>query len=183
MRLFTAIEIPPALRADLARLQNGVPGARWVEPENFHVTLRFVGEVDNAIASDIDAQLARIGAIGFELAIKGVGYFADGAKLRALYAAVENNPALEHLQQKVESAISRAGVRPEGRRYTPHVTLARFSGRQDAGHHLAQFMASHSLWRPEPFDVEHFTLFSSVTRPEGALYRVEAEYPLQVFAE
>jgi 2'-5' RNA ligase len=183
MRLFTAIEIPSALRADLARLQNGVPGARWVEPENFHVTLRFIGEVDNAIASDIDAQLARISAIGFELAIKGVGYFADGAKLRALYAAVENNPALEHLQQKVESAISRAGVRPEGRRYTPHVTLARFSGRQDAGHHLAQFMASHSLWRPEPFDVEHFTLFSSVTRPEGALYRVEAEYPLQVFAE
>jgi 2'-5' RNA ligase len=183
MRLFTAIEIPSALRADLARLQNGVPGARWVTPENFHVTLRFIGEVDNAIASDIDAQLARIGAIGFELAIKGVGYFADGAKLRALYAAVENNPALEHLQHKVESAISRAGVRPEGRRYTPHVTLARFSGRQDAGHHLAQFMASHSLWRPEPFDVEHFTLFSSVTRPEGALYRVEAEYPLQVFAE
>ena len=121
--------------------------------------------------------------IGFELAIKGVGYFADGAKPRALYAAVESNPALEHLQQKVDSAIARAGIRPDGRRFVPHVTLARFSGRQDAGHHLAQFMASHSLWRPEPFDVEHFSLYSSVTRPEGSLYRVEAEYPLQVFAE
>lgn len=183
IRLFVAIEIPQALRAELARLQNGVPGARWVAPENFHITLRFIGEVDNAAASDIDDQLARIGAIGFELSVKGVGYFADGAKLRALYAAVESNPALEHLQQKVDSAISRAGIRLDGRRFVPHVTLARFSGRQDAGHHLAQFMASHSLWRPEPFDVEHFSLYSSVTRPEGSLYRIEAEYPLQVFAE
>lgn len=183
IRLFVAIEIPQRLRAELARLQNGVPGARWVEPENFHITLRFVGNVDNAAARDIDDQLARINAIGFELALKGVNYFADGAKLSALYAAVEKNPALEHLQQKVDSAIARAGVRTDGKRFVPHVTLAYFSGRQDAGHHLAQFMASHSLWRPEPFDVEHVTLFSSVTRPEGSLYRVEAEYPLQVFSE
>lgn len=183
IRLFVAIEVPQRLRAELARLQNGVPGARWVEPENFHLTLRFIGNVDNAAASDIDDQLGRISAIGFELAIKGVGYFADGARLNALYAVVETNPALEHLRQKVDSAISRAGVRLDNRRFVPHVTLARFSGRQDAGHHLAQFMASHSLWRPPPFDVEHFTLYSSVTRPEGSLYRVEAEYPLQVFSE
>lgn len=183
MRLFVAIEVPPPLRAELARLQNGVPGARWVEPENFHLTLRFIGEVDHGVARDIDSELGRISAIGFELAIKSVNYFADGARLNALYAAVESNPALDHLQQKVNSAIARAGVRPDGKRFVPHVTLARFSGRQDAGHHLAQFMASHSLWRPAPFDVEHFTLFSSVTRPGGALYRVEAEYKLQVFAE
>ncbi len=183
MRLFVAIEMPSSLRAEMARLQNGVPGARWVAPENFHLTLRFIGEVDNGTARDIDDQLARIGAMSFELAVKGVGYFADGARLNALYAAVENNPALEALQQKVDSAIARAGLRPERRRFVPHVTLARFGGRQEAGHHLAQFMASHSLWRPEPFDVEHFTLFSSVTRPEGSLYRAEAEYPLQVIGE
>ena len=183
MRLFVAIEMPPSLRAEMARLQNGVPGARWVAPENLHLTLRFIGEVDNGTARDIDDQLARIGAMSFELAVKGVGYFADGARLNALYAAVENNPALEALQQKVDSAIARAGLRPERRRFVPHVTLARFGGRQEAGHHLAQFMASHSLWRPEPFDVEHFTLFSSVTRPEGALYRAEAEYQLQVIGE
>lgn len=183
MRLFVAIPVPLQQRAELARLQNGVPGARWVEPESFHLTLRFIGEVDNGYASDIDAQLARIGALSFELAIKGVGYFADGGKLRALYAAVENNPALIALQQKVESAVARAGLRAEGRKFVPHITLARFSGRQDAGHHLAQFMASNSLWRPEPFEVEHFALFSSKTRPEGPIYRVEAEYPLQVIGE
>jgi 2'-5' RNA ligase len=183
MRLFVAIPIPSQQRADLARLQNGVPGARWVEPENFHLTLRFIGSVDNLQATDIDDQLARINAIGFELSIRGVNYFADGARLNALYAVVENNAALEQLQGKVDSAIARAGVRTDGKRFVPHVTLARFSGRQDAGHHLAQFMASNSLWHPEPFDVEHFTLFSSVTRPEGSLYRVEVEYPLQVFSE
>ena len=183
LRLFVAIEIPQKLRAELATLQNGVPGARWVAPENFHLTLRFIGPVDNGLASDIDANLAQISSIGFELAIRGVGYFGDGGRLRALYAAVENNPALEHLRQKVDSAIARAGVRLESKRFVPHITLARFGGRQEAGHHLAQFMASHSLWRPEPFDVEHFTLFSSVTRPEGSLYRAEAEYPLQIFIE
>ncbi len=183
MRLFVAIEIPPALRSELARLQNGVPGARWVEPENFHLTLRFIGEANNSVARDIDDELSRISAIGFELAIRGVDYFADGAKLNALYAAVANNPALDHLQQKVSTAIARAGIQTDRKRFVPHVTLARFSGRQDAGHHLAQFVASHSLWRPAPFDVEHFSLYSSLMRPEGSLYRVEAEYPLQVFSE
>jgi len=183
IRLFVAIEIPPALRAELSTLQSGVPGARWVAPENLHLTLRFIGEIDNGLASDVDAALARIGSIGFELAIKGVGYFGDGGRLRALYAGVEANPALEQLRQKVESALARCGIRTGSRRFVPHVTLARFAGRQEAGHHLAQFMASHSLWRAEPFDVEHFSLFSSVTRPEGSLYRVEATYPLQVFAE
>ncbi|MGE0152678.1 MAG: RNA 2',3'-cyclic phosphodiesterase [Reyranellaceae bacterium] len=183
IRLFVAIEIPRELRRELARLQNGVPGARWVEPESFHLTLRFIGAVDNAHATDIDDQLARIGALSFELAIKGVGHFMEGGRPSALYAAVENNPALEALQRKVESAVARAGIAPERKRFSPHVTLARFSGRQDAGHHLAQFMASHSLWRPEPFEVEHFSLFSSVMRPEGSLYRVEAEYPLQVIGE
>jgi 2'-5' RNA ligase len=183
MRLFVAIPVPPEQRAELARLQNGVPGARWVEPHNFHLTLRFVGEVDNGIARDIDDQLGRIHDIGFELAIKGVNYFADGARLSALYAAVESNPALEQLQRRVESAVARAGIAAERRRFNPHITLARFSGRQEAGHHLAQFMASHSLLRPEPFAVEHFALYSSVTRPDGPIYRVEAEYPLQVFEE
>lgn len=183
MRLFVAIGIPPQQRAELARLQNGVPGARWVEPESFHLTLRFIGSVDNAQATDLDDQLARIGALSFELAIKGVGHFMEGGKPTALYAAIDNNPALEVLQRKVESAAARAGIAPERKRFSPHVTLARFSGRQDAGHHLAQFMASHSLWQPEPFEVEHFALYSSVTRPEGPIYRVEAEYPLQVIGE
>jgi 2'-5' RNA ligase len=183
MRLFVAIPVPPEQRAELARLQNGVPGARWVEPQSFHLTLRFIGEVDNAHARDIDDQLARIGTHAFELAIKGVGHFMEGGKPSVLFAGVENNPALEALQRRVESAVARAGVAPERRRFNPHVTLARFSGRQDAGHHLAQFMASHSLFRPEPFEVDHFALFSSVTRPEAAIYRIEADYPLQVFEE
>jgi len=183
MRLFVAIAILPALRAELVRLQNGVPGARWVEPENFHLTLRFIGQVDNAHATDIDDQLARISTHAFELAIKGVGHFMEGGRPSVLFAAIENNPALEALQRRVESACARGGVPPERKRFNPHIKLARFSGRQEAGHHLAQFMASHSLFHPEPFEVEHFALYSSVTRPEGAIYRVEAEYPLQVFEE
>jgi 2'-5' RNA ligase len=160
-------------------LQAGVPGARWVAPENMHITLRFIGEVDEGHASDIDAALHAIHAPAFEVAVTGVGHFGDGSRLRALYAAVERTPALNFLQDKVESAVVRAGCRPEGRRFVPHITLARFGGRDKAGHHLAQFMAGNALMRCEPFAVDRFTLFSSVTRPDGPIYRAEADYPLQ----
>jgi 2'-5' RNA ligase len=178
LRLFVGLEIPDAVRSQLSALQSGVPGARWVTPENFHVTLRFIGEVDEGQASDIDLLLSGIRAPAFEMSIGGVGHFGDGKKLRALYAAIARNPALEHLQNKIESAVVRAGCKPQGRRFTPHVTLARFSAREQAGHHLAQFMASHGLLRSTAFAIEQFSLFSSVTRPEGSIYTVEADYPL-----
>jgi 2'-5' RNA ligase len=177
LRLFTALEIPDALRSELAALQSGVPGARWVDPDNFHVTLRFIGEVDGAQARDIDEMLLGIRAPAFSLQIAGVGHFGDD-KPRVLYAAVASNPALDHLRRKVDSAVARAGLAIEGGKYRPHITLARFSGRDLAGHHLAQFLASHSLLRSAPFAVEQFSLFSSVTSSEGPVYTVEADYPL-----
>jgi 2'-5' RNA ligase len=182
LRLFVGLEIPDDLRLQLAALQAGVPGARWVTPENFHITLRFIGEVDEGHAADIDALLQAIRVPAFELSLSGVGHFGDGRKLRALYAAVAPNTALEHLHDKVESAVVRAGCAPEGGKYKPHVTLARFGARDQAGHHLAQFMASHSLLRSAPFLVEQFSLFSSLTRPEGAIYMVEADYPLSLIS-
>jgi len=177
VRLFVALEIPDELRAELAALQSGVPGARWVDPDNFHITLRFIGEIDGAQARDLDEMLLGIRAPSFPVQIAGVGNFGD-AKPRVLYAAVAPNPALEHLKKKVDSAVARAGIALEGGKFRPHVTLARFSGREMAGHHLAQFMASHGLLRSEPFFVRQFSLFSSLTRPEGSIYTLEADYPL-----
>jgi 2'-5' RNA ligase len=181
LRLFVALEIPDAWRAQLASLQSGVPGARWVDPDTFHITLRFIGEVDEGQASDIDSFLQGIRAPTFELALSGVGHFGDD-KPRVLYAAVAPNPALDHLRKKVDSAVLRAGARIEGGKYRPHVTLARFTGRELAGHHLAQFLASNSLLRSQPFTAEQFSLLSSMTRPEGPIYTVEADYPLERFA-
>ena len=179
LRLFVALEIPDTLRNELAALQSGVPGARWVEPDNFHITLRFIGEVDGGQARDVDEMLLGIRAPAFHLQIAGVGHFGDD-KPRVLYATVAPNPALDHLRKKVDSAVARAGVTLDGGKYRPHITLARFSGRDVAGHHLAQFLASNALLRSHPFAAEQFSLFSSLPRSEGPIYTVEADYPLSL---
>ena len=94
-------------------------------PENHHLTLRFIGETPKHRAEEIDTALAALRAPGFPLTLAGVGCFAKGGSAVSLWAGVERNPALDHLQSKIETALQRAGLDPERRRFTPHVTLAR----------------------------------------------------------
>ena len=173
LRLFVGIPLPPEIKLRLQPLSAGVPGARWVDPENHHVTLRFIGEVDEGTAGDIDAALAQIKARRFELALAGIGQFGD----RSLWVGVEKNPALTHLRDKVESAMVRQGLPPEGRRYAPHVTLARLKGVN--GERLQAYLAEHALFRAQPFAVGHFSLIASYLTKSGAIYEDQADYALQ----
>jgi 2'-5' RNA ligase len=179
VRLFVALDLPPQVRERLRLLTGAkLPGARWVPPENMHLTLRFVGEVDHGRADDIDAALAGIAARGFELTLEGVGAFESGRRAQALslWAGVERNPALEHLRAKVESAVVRAGCEPERRKFSPHVTLARLDQPDPAK--FGAWLHANALFRLGPVAVEHFTLFSSRLGRDGAHYTAEADYPL-----
>jgi 2'-5' RNA ligase len=179
LRLFVGIGLPPELKLRLSLLCSGVPGAKWVEPGNFHVTLRFIGEVDEGRAADIDEALAQIRAPGFELALSGVGSFGSASKARMLWAGVEKSPSLFHLHQKVESALMRMGMQPEERRYTPHVTLARLKYAPEGGTtRLQAFLAEHALFKAPPFAVDRFSLIASYLTKSGPIYEDEAEYPL-----
>jgi 2'-5' RNA ligase len=171
LRLFAGIELPPELKLSLSTMASGLPGARWVDPGNYHVTLRFVGEVDEGLASDIDAALAQIRAPGFSLTLVGIGTFGT----RQLWIGVERNDALIHLRDKIEGALVRLGLEPEGRRFQPHVTLARLR-RPDA--RLQGFMAAHSLYRAPPFPVRHFSLIASYLTKSGSIYEDQAAYRL-----
>lgn len=177
VRLFVALALPAELRD---RLRLMIPdrfgGARWVPPENYHLTLRFIGEVDNGRADDIDASLSAISARGFELTLAGVGAFEARGRASALWVGVERNPALEHLRAKIESAVVRAGCEPERRRFTPHVTLARLDNPDPAK--LGEFLHTHGLFRAAPVPVERFTLFSSHLARDQAHYTAEADYVL-----
>jgi 2'-5' RNA ligase len=177
MRLFVAIDLPDRQREQLAMLANGLPGARWVAEDNLHLTLRFLGELDGSEAADVDAALAGLRMPGFELRLEGVGHFGDGRKLRSIWAGVEASPALGRLRDKVEQAVIRAGLPPDKRKFKPHVTLARF--KSNPGAKLQDFLAEYALFRAEPFQVESFTLYSSFLSANGAIYRPEAEYPLE----
>jgi RNA 2',3'-cyclic 3'-phosphodiesterase len=175
IRLFVALEIPREVRERLAALQGGVPGARWSSDEQMHLTLRFIGEVDENVAHDIDDALAAIRAPSFVLELAGVGEFG-GKKPRAIWAGVRANDALLHLQKKVETALQRIGLPPEERKFSPHVTLARM--RAAPREKVVQFLTHHALFASGPFAVEQFVLFSSHLGSGGSVYHQERVYPL-----
>jgi 2'-5' RNA ligase len=177
MRLFVALDLPWDLRQRIAALAGGgLPGARWVPPENYHLTLRFIGETPGHRAEEIDIALAGLRARGFQLTLSGVGTFAKGGRSTALWVGVERNPRLDHLQNKIETALQRAGLEPERRRFQPHVTLARLDNVAEGK--LVSYVQAHNLFRTDPVPVAHFTLFSSLLGKEASVYTAEVEYAL-----
>ncbi len=176
MRLFVAIALHEELRARLSRMQQGVPAARWVYPDNLHLTLRFIGEADGIEAQDLDAALAQVRAARFDLTLDGVDRFGPGRKSRALWVGVAPAPELDRLRRRVEQAVQAAGFAPERRKFKPHVTLARFKG--DPGQRLHDHLAHHAAFRAEGFEAREFVLFSSFLAQAGAIYTPERVYPL-----
>jgi 2'-5' RNA ligase len=177
MRLFVALDLPWPVRQRLASLAvSGIPGAKWVPPENYHMTLRFIGEAPRHLAEEIDHALAALKARGFALTLKGVGTFAKGGRPTTLWVGAERNPQLDHLRGKIETALQRVGLDPERKRFNPHVTLARLDNPAEAK--LAAFVQAHNLFRSKPVPMEHFTLFSSQLGKEQAIYTAEVEYAL-----
>jgi len=177
-RLFVALPVPEEIADDLIALQSGVPDARWVPPENFHVTLCFAGEVQGGIMRDLEEELSDIAGPRFPVALAGVQQFSSGKQPRALVATVERSDRLDWLQQKVSTVARNCGIEIERRKFRPHVTLARFGNSAETGHHLAQFMASHGTFRAGPWIADEFALYSSRTRRSGAVYTEEAAYGL-----
>ena len=176
IRLFTAIEIPEAVRERLLALAGGVPGARWYAGNQLHLTLRFIGEVSEAVARDIDDVLAAVRAPRFQMELAGVGEFG-GKYPRALWAGVRDEAPVVHLQKKIESALQRLGLPAEERKFTPHVTLARLKNSPHGK--VMDFLSHNGLFASGPFAVDRFTLFSSQLSSNGSIYRVEQNYELE----
>lgn len=177
MRLFVGLDLPWSLKEQLATLAwAGIDGARWVPIENYHLTLRFIGETPSYMAEEIDHALLALRARGFALTLAGLGTFSRGGKVSALWVGVARNPDLDHLRGKIETALQRIGLEPERRRFQPHVTLARLDNVAEA--RVAGFVAEHNLFRADPIVVDHFTLFSSRLGKEQAIYTPEVEYEL-----
>jgi 2'-5' RNA ligase len=177
-RLFTALEIPSDVAMQLSFLKGGLPGARWIDPENYHVTLRFVGDIDGRTADEITAALDRVYKPVFSLRLSGLDCFASGRAPHSLFARVEPTPALIELQAEHERIMQRIGLAPEARRYTPHVTIARLRGTSSA--EAARWLMDHGDFRAPAFDVDRFVLFSSRSSVGGGPYLMEEAYPLAV---
>ncbi len=176
LRLFAAIAIPDFVAERLTPLMRDVPGAKWRPRENLHLTLRFFGEVTEPVADEIDGELSAISAAPFDLALKGAGAFG-GADPHTLWIGARESDALKKLASDCERAARRVGLKPEPRKFTPHVTMAYLSGA--ALDRVQAFESRLGLFEAPPFRVESFGLYSSFTRKSApSLYRLEAEYPL-----
>jgi RNA 2',3'-cyclic 3'-phosphodiesterase len=174
-RLFTAVEVPAEIGQSLALLRGGLPGARWIDPEHYHLTLRFIGDIDNPLAREIALSLGHIHRPGFELRFDGLAAFG-GRKPRAVVATVDAVPALIDLQGEQERLMQRLGCEPEGRNYLPHVTLARL--RDTPSRAVADYLATRQPFKSAPFPVSRFVLYSARASTGGGPYVVEAAYPL-----
>jgi 2'-5' RNA ligase len=176
-RLFTGLEIPAHIGQELSTYRGGLPGARWVDPKNYHITLRFIGDVDYATARDVFSTLGEgrrrspLVVTLDELASFG------GERTRAVFARAVPTSDLNDLQAEQERLIRRVGLPPEKRKFTPHVTLARL--RRDASPlDVADYIAMRGQFPKLFFTAERFVLFSSRDSVGGGPYVVEAAYPL-----
>lgn len=174
-RLFVALSLPEVVTDALTQLQSDLRGARWLPEENFHLTLAFIGEVDRHGFNEIASALGAIDPPAFSLRLKGCGFFGD-SKPRAVWVGADANPALLHLQSKVEVALKRVGIAIEKRKFRPHVTLAYLNGATPEA--VAAYTASHGLFAVGPFPVGEFHLFESYLGSEGAHYEIVESYRL-----
>ena len=131
-RLFTGVEIPSDVGQALGMLRGGIPGARWIDPENYHLTLRFIGDVDDLVAHEVASSFG-------------------GRKPRAVVATVAPVQALLDVQSEHERLMQRIGLEPEGRKFTPHVTLARL--RESSSEQVAEYLSARGYLRTSPFPV------------------------------
>jgi 2'-5' RNA ligase len=150
------------------------PAHRGARSEQLHLTLRFIGEVDEAVARDIDTEVGRIVAAPFEIALEAREF--RRREPAALWAGIRTCPALIQLAGSCETAIRNAGLSPEPRRYKPHVTIAYLNGTRDV--EVAHFLADAAEFRCAPFIVDHFCMYSSRATRAGSHYVEEAVYPL-----
>ncbi|WP_407522244.1 RNA 2',3'-cyclic phosphodiesterase [Methylobacterium oryzisoli] len=176
-RLFTGLEVPPDVAEALSRRRGGLPGARWIEAADYHITLRFIGDVDGGVAEEITQALAETRPRPpLALTLDALASFG-GERPHALYARVVPSPDLDDLRGEQERLLRRIGLAPDTRRFTPHVTLARLR-REATPALVAQYLSEQAPFAAVTFQAERVALYSARVSVGGGPYVVEAAYPL-----
>ncbi len=177
LRLFTGLSIPVLLRQRLTLLESVMPGARWITRENYHITLTFIGDVDEGVAEDIDEAFEALRGKKFKLRLKGAGCFAHHGDNKMLWIGVEESEPLQRLKDKIDRALQVYKIPFEKRKYVPHVTLARLTNVDDA--RIGEFIQAHNLFASEEFEVDSFILYQSHLTKHGSEYEELKDYALR----
>lgn len=177
LRLFIAIDLPASIKARLADLCSGLPDAKWVKHEQMHLTLHFIGDVDEVGFAAVKSALTDVAAPPFEMHLEGIDQFPAKGKPRVLWVGLKAAPALFTLQQFIMISLTALGLPPPDHPFSPHITLARFKN-PPPSETVRPFFVQHAAFKTESFPVTDFILFSSTLTPHGSIYHHEAVYPL-----
>lgn len=180
-RLFTALEIPSEIALALSLKRGGMPGSRWIDPDNYHITLSFIGDVEQRTAREIAHVLGDVR--GFEpipICLEHLDAFG-GDKPRSIFARVQHNDELSELKGSLDAALWRAGIKPEKRKYVPHVTLARLRGASSLM--VADYLQGNATVSPLRFTAKRFVLLSSKPSMGGGPYALEQVYDLDDYED
>ncbi|MGH6944392.1 MAG: RNA 2',3'-cyclic phosphodiesterase [Geminicoccaceae bacterium] len=176
-RLFVALDLPEDVKRSLEPLARGLGDVRWLLPEQQHLTLRFIGDLDNGRMYDVAEALALVAGVPFELRLNGLGHFPPRGEPHVLWVGAEKSAELARLKRRIDRALEQAGLPLETRKFSPHVSIARIRGPL-APVRLGTYLMRHSLYQSKPFAVSSFQLYSSWLKPQGAEYQIEARYEL-----
>jgi len=177
LRLFVAIDPPPEVRRALGDLRGDLAGARWTGPDQMHVTLRFIGSVETAVAGKIASALAAATVPAFSLSVSGFGVFPSFRAPRVLWAGLSPGDPLRELAGKVEEALASTGaVAREEKPFSPHLTLARLDRTRPAA--VRSWMEGREKFVAGPWEVSEFFLYASRLTPAGAVHTRLATFPL-----
>lgn len=168
--------MPPDIATELAMLRGGISGARWIDPENYHITLRFIGDIDQRTAGEAADALGEIQRPPFSLTLEGLSWFGAD-KPRAIVARIKPTPPIVELQADHERRLRRIGLEPEPRKYTPHITLARLRSASTLA--VADYLSVRGYFPSRQFEATRFVLFSARESTGGGPYLVEAAYELR----
>jgi len=181
IRLFVGLELPETIKAQLMSLDKNLSGALWKDEDRLHLTLQFIGNIEEPRANELMQELRFIRFPAFHLSLKEIGYFETGDIPHHLWAGVAENKALKELQEKVAAVVRKLRLADQNQfKFHPHVTLAKLQGTPMS--EVMAYIGRNNLFHSDLFLVESFCLFSSYAKEagEGKYYRVEEQYPLNL---
>lgn len=177
MRLFVALDLPDSIKTLVEPLQRAdLAHARWTIPDNWHITLHFIGETEQYAA--IQAALQSVVAEAFEMKLQGIGTFPETGQPRILWSGINAPDDLQQLHQNVGAALQTTGYQPEARPYNPHLTLARFKKDKPSPEQFEAYFDTHRTFQTPIFQITHFTLYESQFTDGGVRYHPREYYPL-----
>ena len=175
-RMFIGIDIPIKNKKEILLYCHGPRNIQWVDYQNFHLNLCFLGEIDRRSQNVLESSLDEMYLNQFHLNPEGIGSFDKSQREKIIWIGIKLSPELIELQRSIDKNLSILGISRDKRKFIPHITIGKMKNAKKED--LNQYLQQEMDYPLSDFQVTSFSLFSSKLRPQGPLYRIEREFQL-----